>query len=108
MIAAVFIAAALLGQAAAAPAADPKAASPAPVAPVTVTGKTPEQLAVEREALETKIICHNEVVLGTLFPKKVCTTRREMRDRTGIDQASVRQSQALSPMSGNTPSTAPF
>jgi hypothetical protein len=111
MIAAILAAAALLGQAAAAPAPDPKAAAPAqpaPVSPVTVTPKTPEELKVQREALETKVVCRNEVVLGTLFPKKVCATIRETKERTAIDQAEHRKNIALSPMSGNTPSMAPF
>ena len=99
MIAAVFIAAALFGQAAATPSADPKAASPAPVSGVTGTAKTPEQIKADRLAPDTKVMCHSEVVLGTLFPRKVCTTRQEMRERTGSDQALIRQGQAYNPLS---------
>jgi hypothetical protein len=85
MISAVFAAAAILFmQAAPAATPSPAAAPPAAstVSPVSVTGK--KQAAVDKDPNE--VICHSEAVIGSLFPKKVCASRREMEERRTNDQ----------------------
>ena len=98
MVSAVLAAAALFLQAApAAAVGDAPAAAPAPspapasatsgtsVAPVTVNGAKAKTANLE----PGRLICHNETVLGTLFPKKVCATQREIAERRLNDQKVV-------------------
>ena len=96
MIVAVFAAAAFLYQAAPA-AAPPASAAPATsgkdVTSVVVTGKRPSTDIGDGK----EVICHNETVLGTLFPKRICARREEILDRKRADQAEVRRDQALRP-----------
>ncbi len=84
MFSAVFAAALLFMQAT--PAATPAPAETPPaastVSPVSVTGK--KQAAVDKNPNE--VICHSEAVIGSLFPKKVCASRREMDERRANDQ----------------------
>jgi hypothetical protein len=100
MIAAAF-ALALFAQAA------PAATSPAPppetaptmgavVSPLTLNGSKPSE-----EAKAAEVVCHSEPVLGTLFPKKICAPRRDIAERKRIDQAYVRDTQALRPFRSN-------
>jgi hypothetical protein len=65
-----------------APAADPNRT----VSGVTVTGKTKQS----EEAAQNVVVCHNEPVLGSLFPKKVCATIRENKERQRDDQEVAR------------------
>ncbi|MBS0363762.1 MAG: hypothetical protein JSR98_20510 [Proteobacteria bacterium] len=67
------------------------------VAPLTVTG-TPQAKAV---VANNTMVCHNEPVLGSLFPKKVCATKSEIADRKAVDQAEIRKWQALRPYAAN-------
>jgi hypothetical protein len=93
MVSAVLAAAALFLQAAPAAVADAPAAAPTPapatagtsVAPVTVNGAKTKTANLE----PGRLICHNETVLGTLFPKKVCATQREIAERRLNDQKVV-------------------
>lgn len=76
----------------------PKAAEPAKtVSPVVVT---PTPLPGV-EAAQSTVICKDEPVLGSLFPKKVCATRRELQQRTQQDQDEVRRIQAYRPEKAN-------
>jgi len=74
MIGAILAATVLMAQAA--PAAAGPVAAAAPAGPV---------LAKRNEDL----ICKQEQVLGTLFPKKVCYTRAEQEERTKEDQSNL-------------------
>ena len=104
MIGAVLTAALLLAQASPDAAAAPAAASPPPaaapasgnaVSPLTVTGgKPPAEDPHE-------VVCHSEVLLGSLFPKKVCASRQALTERKREDQAEVRRWQALRPYKSN-------
>ena len=99
MFSAILAATVLLVQAA--PAAtessvSPSAAAPAggtAVSPVTVTGVKPAKAAPKPDEL----VCRTEVVLGTLFPKKICARRDELADRQRTDQAELRRNTALRP-----------
>jgi hypothetical protein len=93
MLSAVLTAAALFLQAAPAAVADAPSAAPTPspapalgpatsVAPVTVNGAKSKSANLD----PGRLICHNETVLGTLFPKKVCATQREMAERRDNDR----------------------
>jgi len=86
MITAVFAAAMLFMQAApsAAPASAPSAAPTASnsVAPLTVTSRKQQSGDLD----PNQVTCHSEPVLGSLFPKKVCATRRETSERKQNDQ----------------------
>jgi hypothetical protein len=89
MISAIFVAAALFMQAApgAAPATDSAAAPPrsSAVSPLTVTGKK----AAAVDLSQSEVICHSEAVIGSLFPKKVCASRREINERRLQDRQVV-------------------
>jgi hypothetical protein len=63
---------------------DPKAAKPAGnnIDSVTVTGK--KVAAVDLNPSE--VLCHSESVMGSLFPKKVCASRREIAERRANDR----------------------
>src|SRR5471030_1357572 len=92
MISAVLTAATLFFQAAPAvsPATTAPSAAPAKsVSPVTVT---PLGSHTTVEAGGT-IICHDEVRLGSLFPKRVCARKDELADRTRTDQQATRELQ---------------
>ena len=75
------------------PTAAPTAAPAKSVSPVTVTGQgaraTPDDGAT--------VVCHDEKVLGTLFPKRVCGRKDELAARTREDQAEHRRNTALRP-----------
>jgi hypothetical protein len=91
MIAVVLTAVVLLGQAApAAATADPAAKPPAgAVSGVTVTSKAQETQA-QADAKADTVTCHSEQVIGSLFPKKVCSTRRQQADRRAADKEVAR------------------
>jgi hypothetical protein len=54
---------------------------------VTVTGK--KQAEADKDPNE--VLCHSEPVLGSLFPAKVCATRRELSERRRNDQEVARK-----------------
>ncbi len=95
MISAVFSAIVILGQAA--PAAAPVADAPpaakgkadSVVSGVTVNGKTLMKPQIEARTL----VCHDEAVLGTLFPKRVCITQEAQNERRREDQEVTRDFQ---------------
>ena len=41
------------------------------------------------------MVCHNETVLGSMFPKKVCASQAQSTERRDIDQAAVRQMEVI-------------
>jgi hypothetical protein len=97
MISAVLAATVLFFQAA--PAADPPASAPVAtpgksVSPVTVTGKG-ARTAVPSDG--ATVVCHDEVRLGSLFPKRICARKDELLQRTREDQAEQRRNTALRP-----------
>ena len=79
--------------------------TPAAAAP---NGKTVSPLIIEPDAKapapdikKYTLVCHDEPVLGTLFPKKICATQAQINDRRDIDQDTVRKMQALRPGKSN-------
>jgi hypothetical protein len=56
---------------------------------VTVTGKK----AAEVDLSQAEVVCHSEAVIGSLFPKKVCASRRELTERRREDQQVVKDFQ---------------
>ncbi|MBS0363132.1 MAG: hypothetical protein JSR98_17280 [Proteobacteria bacterium] len=98
MIVAALTAAALMMQAA-------PASSPAPagipgtrsVSPLTVT-PTPQEKA---QVAQKKLICSDEQVLGTLFPKRMCGTAEEIEDHKRESQEYLRKAQAFRPYDAN-------
>jgi hypothetical protein len=52
---------------------------------VTVTGKR----IPESQKDPTEVLCHEEIPIGTRFPKKVCGTRRQFTERRQLDQEQV-------------------
>jgi hypothetical protein len=98
MVGAVLIASVLLAQAAPDAAAQPAVGAAAAVkatvvSPVTVTATKPADAATSGDEL----VCRNEAVLGTLFPKKVCARRADRMERRRVDQAEIRRDQAQRP-----------
>jgi len=74
----------------AAPAATPAAPDPGhAVSGVTVTAKK----AVSDEQVANTVICHDEPVLGSRFPKKVCATNRALGERKADDKEAARDFQ---------------
>ncbi|HEY3949976.1 hypothetical protein [Phenylobacterium sp.] len=72
--------------------------------PLTVTPKVPDKVEIQKR----RLVCQDEPVLGTLFPKRVCATQEEITERRRVDQAATRQAQALRPYqidSGKLPGT---
>ena len=87
MISAVLAASVLFFQAT--PAANTAVATPARnVSPVTVTRGS----HTTEEAGGT-IVCHDEVRLGSLSPKRICARKEDLADRTRVDQQSTRELQ---------------
>ncbi|HEX3365500.1 hypothetical protein [Phenylobacterium sp.] len=92
MIGAVFAAAVLLMQAAPATAPPAPSATPAAsasVSPLTVTGRKQQSGDLD----PNQVLCHSEPKLGSLFPTKVCATRRETDERRRNDQEQARDFQ---------------
>jgi hypothetical protein len=88
MISALFAAAALFMQVTPAAVQAPAAAAPpgsSAVSPVTVNGKK----AAAADLSQSEVICHSEAVIGSLFPKKVCASRREITERKREDRQTV-------------------
>jgi len=85
-------------QMATAPAPPPPAAAPgSDVSGVTVTGKRiPESQKDPKE-----ILCHNEAVLGSRFPVKVCAQRQQFAERQREDQEQLREWVAVKPLKSN-------
>jgi hypothetical protein len=107
------IAAVIFVQAAPAAAPSPES-SPAAVAVPSAPnaappdGKTVSPLIIEPDAKapapdikKYTLICHDEAVLGSLLPKKVCATQAQFKDRRDIDQETVRRMEALRPGKSN-------
>ena len=76
----VFVAAAILADVT--PAASPAAAS----APLAVK--------VDHRINKLGLICRNEAVLGSRFPKKVCFTPADLAERTQDDRAHLEREQS--------------
>ena len=75
-------------------------AAPQAVAPPGTTISPAEVTAPKPKAAEVKknqLICRDEPVLGTLFPKRVCATRSEITERQRWDQKDTRESTNLRP-----------
>lgn len=94
MIGAILSAILILGQSApaaasgtGAPAAKPKADSV--VSSVTVNGRKLQPLDQEPRL----VVCENETVLGTLFPKRVCVTQENQNERRRDGQQLTRDIQ---------------
>jgi hypothetical protein len=95
LIATLFVAAALFVQAQSG--AQNAAGATLPAAPATVSPAVVNGAAKPSEADMDKVVCHNERVLGTLFPKKTCASRRELADRADRDQQATRDMTAMRP-----------
>ena len=67
-------------------------ATPPAVAPAVVNGA-----AKASDGDMDKVVCHSERVLGTLFPKKTCASRREQIERARQDQQTTRDITAMRP-----------
>jgi hypothetical protein len=96
MISAILAATVLFFQAAptAEHAASATSAAPAKsVSPVTVTG----QGGPAKVDDGATVVCHDEKVLGTLFPQRVCGRKDELLARRREDQAEHRRNTALRP-----------
>ncbi|THD61539.1 hypothetical protein [Phenylobacterium sp.] len=100
------LAAAIFTQAA--PAAAPSStSSPAPAA--TPGDKTVSPLVITPEAKPPSasdiqkyvLVCHNETVLGSMFPKQVCATQAQFTERRNLDQQEVRRWQSLKTAGGS-------
>jgi hypothetical protein len=95
MIAVLFAAAALFAQAQSG--AQNAAGVAPPAASATVTPAVVNGAAKPSDADMDKVVCHSEHVLGTMFPKKTCASRREMADRADRDQQATRDMTAMRP-----------
>lgn len=98
MIGAVLATAMLFAQAS--PAAEPPPSAPGTGNVVTPLVVTPDKPAAKGQD-PNELVCHSEVLLGSLFPKKICARRGELAERKQVDQAEVRKWQALRPYQTN-------
>ncbi len=89
MITALFAAAALM-QAAPAAAATTVAAPVAHVTTSTVVVHTKDSL-----------VCHEETLVGSRFPKKICAPKKAVDERTKEDRQQVEQWQSVNPLHVN-------
>ena len=87
MISAIF-AAILLAQA-----APPAAPTPAPTPAVAATDAKPADAKVTKVHRDD-LLCKEEPVIGSRFPKKVCYTREQQEDRTQQDQNTMNRLQS--------------
>ena len=69
------------------------------VSPVTVSPETQRKL--KDEVAKRELVCTNEKVIGSLFPKQVCATKEEFAERRAYDQAELKRAQALRPYKVN-------
>lgn len=69
------------------------------VSPVTVTPEMQRKL--KDEVAKRELVCTNEKVIGSLFPKQVCATKEELAERRAFDQAELRKAQSLRPYKVN-------
>ncbi|THD65049.1 hypothetical protein [Phenylobacterium sp.] len=105
MLSALFVAGAMLAQAQPFPAGPPEAAPPPAPAAAAQSGKTVSPLVIAPDTTDKPapslkkyvLVCRDEAVLGTLFPKKVCATQAQFAERQREDQKEVREWQALRP-----------
>ena len=75
-------------------------AAAAPPAPAIASGSTvtPAVVAGKKPAADpNQVVCRTEAVIGTLFPKKTCATRKELAERAVEDQQATRQATAIRP-----------
>lgn len=64
---------------------------------LTVTGKR----IPDSQKDPDEVLCHEEVPMGTRFPKKICATRRAYAERKEEDRWTLEKLTALRPGSGN-------
>ncbi len=71
-------------------------------APTAMTPKTEAQLKAEAKAKQDasldKVVCHEEAVVGSRFPRKVCQSKRAEGIKRQDDQDTVRHMQDMSPI----------
>ncbi|HEX5263351.1 MAG TPA: hypothetical protein VFW13_07480, partial [Phenylobacterium sp.] len=85
----------------------PAPAAPPSAAPGAAAGKTVSPVVVTPipqptfEAKKNTVVCHDEQVLGSMFPKKVCATETQRAERRSEDQEQLRQWTALKPYKSN-------
>ena len=92
MIRALFIVSAILMQASPSANSTPAtAAAPASatVSPLTVTGQTP--ISKRRDVDPSAVVCHDEIPIGSRFPKKVCATNAAFAERAREDREMVNE-----------------
>ena len=92
MISAIF-AAILLAQAAP-PAAQAPAPTPAIAAPAAALADVKPDAAKVTKVHRDDLLCKEEPVIGSRFPKKVCYTREQQEDRTQQDQNTMNRLQS--------------
>jgi hypothetical protein len=64
---------------------------------VTVTGnRIPES---QRDP--TQVLCHDELPIGSRFPKKICGTRRQFTERRMVDHEQLYEWTQGQPLKGN-------
>jgi invasion protein IalB len=88
MLNAAFAAVILLMQAA--PAATPAPAAAAAATPATSVSPLTVQGQKKSVIEDTKIVCRREKVLGSMFPKEVCSSKQQLTERRNEDQAQLR------------------
>lgn len=90
--------------------AQPPAATQAPTpaeAAAAPNGKTVSPLTVSPQAKpkpqvsKNTVVCHEEPVLGSHFPKKICATVAQFDERRAQDQEQLREWVALRPYKAN-------
>ena len=73
------------------------AGSPSVAAPKTEAQLKAEAKAKQDASLD-KVVCHEEAVVGSRFPRKVCQSRRAEGIKRQDDQETVRHMQDMTPI----------
>jgi hypothetical protein len=64
---------------------------------VTVTGKR----VPESQRDPSEVLCHDELPIGSRFPKKICGTRRQFTERRMVDHEQLYEWTQGQPLKGN-------
>jgi hypothetical protein len=90
-----------------APGAAPAATTPISTNPARPTGNNVDGLTVTGKRIPdsqkdpNEVLCHEEIPIGSRFPKTICATRREYAQRREEDRETLEKWLALRPYKAN-------
>jgi len=76
-------------------------ATPAATAPIPAVAATPASAPVVAKVDRNAVVCHNEEVVGSRIPKRICMTKAQEEDRAQQDKLTLERMQAQHGASSN-------